>query len=108
MHDHFADSVLSGEELLEEIPRAEEGKGSSATRRCSTTRSPTRWSTSRRPTRTGTTLAMRPTRRGTRTIWLLYAAAADKTKNVRFGTNLSSVYLREPTLICQALATSTS
>jgi hypothetical protein len=26
MHDHFADSVLSGEELLEEI-EAEEGKG---------------------------------------------------------------------------------
>ena len=38
-------------------------------------------------------------------LWLLYAAAADKTKNVRFGPNLSSVYLREPTLICQALAT---
>jgi hypothetical protein len=26
MHDHFADSVVSGEELLEEI-EAEEGKG---------------------------------------------------------------------------------
>ena len=38
-------------------------------------------------------------------LWLLYAAAADKTTNVRFGPNLSSVYLREPTLICQALAT---
>jgi 5,10-methylenetetrahydromethanopterin reductase len=38
-------------------------------------------------------------------LWLLYAAAADKTTSVRFGPNLSGVYLREPTLICQALAT---
>jgi 5,10-methylenetetrahydromethanopterin reductase len=38
-------------------------------------------------------------------LWLLYAAAADKTANIRFGPNLSGVYLREPTLICQALAT---
>lgn len=38
-------------------------------------------------------------------LWLLYAAAADKTTNVRFGPNLTGVYLREPTLICQALAT---
>ncbi|MGH3136402.1 MAG: LLM class flavin-dependent oxidoreductase [Gaiellaceae bacterium] len=38
-------------------------------------------------------------------LWLLYAAAADKTKNVRFGPNLSGVWLREPTLLCQALAT---
>src|ERR687898_3239001 len=38
-------------------------------------------------------------------LWLLYAAAADKTTNVRFGPNLSGVYLREPTLISQALAT---
>src|ERR1044072_2446322 len=38
-------------------------------------------------------------------LWLLYAAAADKTKNVRFGPNLSRFSLREPTLICQALAT---
>ncbi|MGH3065485.1 MAG: LLM class flavin-dependent oxidoreductase, partial [Gaiellaceae bacterium] len=38
-------------------------------------------------------------------LWLLYAAAADKTENVRFGPNLSGIYLREPTLLCQALAT---
>jgi 5,10-methylenetetrahydromethanopterin reductase len=38
-------------------------------------------------------------------LWLLYAAAANQTKTVRFGPNLSGVYLREPTLICQALAT---
>jgi len=38
-------------------------------------------------------------------LWLLYAAAADKTENVRFGPNLSGVWLREPTLLCQALAT---
>jgi len=38
-------------------------------------------------------------------LWLLYAAAADKTENVRYGPNLSGVWLREPTLLCQALAT---
>ena len=38
-------------------------------------------------------------------LWLLYAAAADKTTNIRFGPNLSGIYLREPTLLCQALAT---
>jgi 5,10-methylenetetrahydromethanopterin reductase len=38
-------------------------------------------------------------------LWLLFAAAADKTRTIRFGPNLSGVYLREPTLICQSLAT---
>jgi 5,10-methylenetetrahydromethanopterin reductase len=38
-------------------------------------------------------------------LWLLFAAAADKTKAIRFGPNLSGIWLREPTLVCQALAT---
>src|SRR6185295_8273539 len=38
-------------------------------------------------------------------MWLLFAAAADKTKNIRFGPSLTPIGLREPTLICQALAT---
>jgi 5,10-methylenetetrahydromethanopterin reductase len=38
-------------------------------------------------------------------LWLLFAAAADKTKNVRFGPSVSGVVLREPTLIAQATAT---
>jgi 5,10-methylenetetrahydromethanopterin reductase len=38
-------------------------------------------------------------------LWLLFAAAADKTKNIRFGPSLSGIVLREPTLICQAVAT---
>lgn len=38
-------------------------------------------------------------------LWLLFAAAADKTENIRFGPNLSPITLREPTLICQAAAT---
>jgi 5,10-methylenetetrahydromethanopterin reductase len=38
-------------------------------------------------------------------LWLLFAAAADKTKNVRFGPSASGVMLREPTLIAQAAAT---
>ncbi|WP_167140522.1 LLM class flavin-dependent oxidoreductase [Diaminobutyricimonas sp. TR449] len=38
-------------------------------------------------------------------LWLLFAAAADKTKNVRFGPSASGVTLREPTLIAQAAAT---
>jgi 5,10-methylenetetrahydromethanopterin reductase len=38
-------------------------------------------------------------------MWLLFAAAADKTTNIRFGPSLSGIWLREPTLICQALAT---
>ena len=38
-------------------------------------------------------------------LWLLFAAAADKTTNIRFGPSLSPIGLREPTLIVQALAT---
>ncbi|MDG4860112.1 LLM class flavin-dependent oxidoreductase [Streptomyces sp. T-3] len=38
-------------------------------------------------------------------MWLLFAAAARETRNIRFGPSLSSVVLREPTLIAQALAT---
>jgi 5,10-methylenetetrahydromethanopterin reductase len=38
-------------------------------------------------------------------MWVLFAACADKTKRIRFGPNLTPIGLREPTLICQALAT---
>ncbi|HZO69922.1 MAG TPA: LLM class flavin-dependent oxidoreductase [Kribbellaceae bacterium] len=38
-------------------------------------------------------------------MWLLFAAAADKTKNIRLGPNVTHVILREPTHICQMLAT---
>jgi 5,10-methylenetetrahydromethanopterin reductase len=38
-------------------------------------------------------------------MWLLFAAAADKTKRIRFGPSLTPIGLREPTLVCQALAT---
>jgi 5,10-methylenetetrahydromethanopterin reductase len=38
-------------------------------------------------------------------LWLLFAAAADKVRNIRFGPNVTHVFLREPTLICQQLAT---
>ena len=38
-------------------------------------------------------------------MWLLFAAAAEKTKTIRFGPSLSGVVLREPTLITQAVAT---
>jgi 5,10-methylenetetrahydromethanopterin reductase len=38
-------------------------------------------------------------------LWVLFAAAADKTKTIRFGPNVTHVFLREPTLICQQLAT---
>jgi 5,10-methylenetetrahydromethanopterin reductase len=38
-------------------------------------------------------------------LWLLFAAAADKTKNIRFGSSVSAVMLREPALIAQATAT---
>lgn len=38
-------------------------------------------------------------------LWLLFAAAADKTRQIRFGPSVSSVVLREPTLIAQAAAT---
>src|SRR5688500_12089593 len=37
--------------------------------------------------------------------WTLFAAAADKTERIRFGPNVTHVFLREPTLICQQLAT---
>lgn len=38
-------------------------------------------------------------------MWLLFAAAADKTNNIRLGPNVTHVILREPTLIAQQLAT---
>jgi 5,10-methylenetetrahydromethanopterin reductase len=38
-------------------------------------------------------------------LWLLFAAAAAQTDNIRFGPSLSSVVLREPSLIAQAAAT---
>ena len=38
-------------------------------------------------------------------LWLLFAAAAGQTKQIRFGPSVSSVVLREPTLIAQAAAT---
>jgi 5,10-methylenetetrahydromethanopterin reductase len=38
-------------------------------------------------------------------MWLLFAAAADKTSRIRFGPSLTPIGLREPTLVAQALAT---
>ena len=38
-------------------------------------------------------------------LWVLFAAAADKTSKIRFGPNVTHVFLREPTLICQQIAT---
>jgi 5,10-methylenetetrahydromethanopterin reductase len=38
-------------------------------------------------------------------LWVLFAAAAHKTEQIRFGPNVTHVFLREPTLICQSLAT---
>ncbi|HSK27977.1 MAG TPA: LLM class flavin-dependent oxidoreductase [Jiangellales bacterium] len=38
-------------------------------------------------------------------LWLLFAAAADKTSRIRFGPSVSAVTLREPALIAQAAAT---
>src|ERR687889_2646969 len=38
-------------------------------------------------------------------LWLLFAAAAGQTSRVRMGPSVSSVTLREPTLIAQAAAT---
>jgi 5,10-methylenetetrahydromethanopterin reductase len=38
-------------------------------------------------------------------LWCLFSAAAGQTKQIRFGPNVTHVFLREPTLICQALAT---
>ncbi|GAB3461962.1 hypothetical protein GCM10027570_48070 [Streptomonospora sediminis] len=41
-------------------------------------------------------------------LWALFAAAAGRTSRIRLGPSVSPVTLREPTLIAQALATSTS
>src|ERR671924_2037792 len=38
-------------------------------------------------------------------LWVLFAAAADKTQRIRFGPNVTHVFLREPTLIAQQVAT---
>ncbi|MEV5884191.1 LLM class flavin-dependent oxidoreductase [Streptomyces sp. NPDC052020] len=38
-------------------------------------------------------------------LWLLFAAAAGRTRRIRLGPSVSPVTLREPTLIAQALAT---
>ena len=38
-------------------------------------------------------------------LWVLFAAAAGETKQIRFGPNVTHVFLREPTLICQQMAT---
>ena len=38
-------------------------------------------------------------------LWLLFAAAADKTERIHLGPSVSGIWLREPTLFCQALAT---
>src|ERR687897_3582377 len=38
-------------------------------------------------------------------MWLLFAAAADKTRNIRMGPNVTHVILRDPTLIAQQVAT---
>jgi 5,10-methylenetetrahydromethanopterin reductase len=38
-------------------------------------------------------------------LWILFAAAASQTENIRMGPNVTHVFLREPTLICQAVAT---
>src|SRR5918999_2689373 len=37
--------------------------------------------------------------------WLLFAAAADKTEQIRMGPNVTHVILRDPTLVAQMLAT---
>ncbi len=38
-------------------------------------------------------------------LYVLFAAAADKTERIRFGPSLAPLCLREPTLVCQAIAT---
>src|SRR5688500_6955001 len=38
-------------------------------------------------------------------LWVLFGAAARETKNIRFGPNVTHVFLREPTLIVQQMAT---
>jgi len=38
-------------------------------------------------------------------LWCLFSAAAGQTRQIRLGPNVTHVFLREPTLICQQLAT---
>jgi 5,10-methylenetetrahydromethanopterin reductase len=38
-------------------------------------------------------------------MWLLFAAAADKTKNIRMGPSVTHVILKEPTILAQQIAT---
>ena len=38
-------------------------------------------------------------------LWVLFGVVADKTERIRFGPNVTHVFLREPTLICQQVAT---
>ena len=38
-------------------------------------------------------------------LWLLFAAAADRTSTIRMGPSVSAVVLREPSLVAQAAAT---
>jgi 5,10-methylenetetrahydromethanopterin reductase len=38
-------------------------------------------------------------------LWTMFAAAAHQTQNIRFGPSVTHVFLREPTLIAQQLAT---
>jgi 5,10-methylenetetrahydromethanopterin reductase len=38
-------------------------------------------------------------------LWVLFGAAARETERIRFGPNVTHVFLREPTLICQMAAT---
>src|SRR5689334_7609277 len=38
-------------------------------------------------------------------LWLLFAAAADKTSRIMMGPSVSGVVLREPSLVAQATAT---
>jgi 5,10-methylenetetrahydromethanopterin reductase len=37
--------------------------------------------------------------------YVVFAVAAEKTERIRFGPNVTHVFLREPTLICQQIAT---
>lgn len=38
-------------------------------------------------------------------MWLIFAAAADKTTRIRFGPNVTHIILKEPTILAQQLAT---
>jgi 5,10-methylenetetrahydromethanopterin reductase len=38
-------------------------------------------------------------------MWLIFAAAADKTRNIRMGPNVTHIILKEPTILAQQLAT---